>query len=198
MTEPTSITQLLEETVNQDFDTSNFYCPEESYTVPELIDHIVECHHGYMKKKLPLMREAAEEIRANSKTLDDKLEQLLFYFDQLSSDQLIHINKEEMVLFPYIKSLYNTQGSDPISSVCFGSVKSPISIIEMEHENTHLELNTLRTLANNYSIPDKSSTEIAHFYKDLEILERDLRIHLYKENNLLHPRAIAKEEEVYS
>ncbi len=144
------------------------------------------------------MRDVAEQLVLKYGNKDDDLDQLLFYFETLSSAQLEHIAKEEAILFPYIKSLYSPDGISAVKKVCFGSVKSPISVIEMEHENVHLELKTLRKLANNYRAPAGADFDIVNFYKNLEALEKDLQIHLYKENNILHPKAIAREDEVYS
>jgi regulator of cell morphogenesis and NO signaling len=184
--------------INSREDESIVFCPQELLSVPDLIDHIIKVHHEYLRTSLPLMRDAAEQLVLKYSSKDEDLGQLLFYFETLSSDQLEHIAKEEAILFPYIKSLYSPDGISAIKEVCFGSVKSPISVIEMEHENVHVELRTLRKVANNYRAPVGADPDVINFYKDLEALEKELQIHLYKENNILHPKAIAREDEVYS
>ena len=192
MSEHESILQIIDEQVITDFDNESFYCPEEALSVPELIDHIVNFHHAYMRRKFPQLIEVSRHMLL--KYNDEKLSQLLFYLDQLTSEQLCHIDKEEETVFPYIRSLFGV-GEAIIPS--FGSIKSPLSIIEMEHETADQELSLLRSLTNDFTPPAWAGNDLIEFYKDLQILEKDLKLHLYKENNLLHPKAVAKESSFY-
>jgi regulator of cell morphogenesis and NO signaling len=144
------------------------------------------------------MNVMAEIIAEDYTNTNDELNLLLFYFNKLSADQITHMEKEEAILFPYIKSLFNPDSDNPIEHVCFGSIKSPVSVIEMEHDNAVLELEYLRNLTNNYEAPEWAGPLLCNFYKDLETMEKDLLLHLYKENNILHPKAIEREAEIYS
>ena len=174
--------------------TSEF--PEDALPVPELIDHIITKHHEFLRKTLLDMKIAAEIIAEDYDNIDENLDLLLFYLDQLTVEQFNHMQKEESILFPYIKSLY--EEGDPLNKVCFGSIKSPLSVMEMEHDNCLLELEQIRRLANDYQAPEWAGPLLTRFYKDLESMEKDLIEHLEKENNILHPKAIAKEREIYS
>ena len=194
MSETESIIELMGD---EDFEAVNSEYPEDALPVPELIDHIITKHHEFLRKILLDMKIAAEIIAEDYNNTDENLDLLLFYLDQLTVEQFNHMQKEESILFPYIKSLY-AEDEDPLKKVCFGSIKSPISVMEMEHDNCLQELEQIRRLANNYKAPERAGPLLTRFYSDLAAMEKDLIDHLEKENNILHPKAIAREREIYS
>ena len=64
-----------------------------------------------------------------------------------------------------------------------------------EHENAGDALFTFRDLTNHYSAPAEACNSWRALLSGLEILDKDLRIHLLIANSILFPRAIAKENE---
>ena len=122
-------------------------------------------------------------------------EKSFIFFEQLAHEQIAHMNTEETVIFPYIKSLY--ENHKELENAKFGSLRSPVSIMEMEHENTEGLLNHICSLTNNFKPQESDSSLVGSFLKDMELLQRDIELHVYKEDNILYPKAIQWETEYY-
>ena len=75
----------------------------------------------------------------------------------------------------------------------FGTVANPIHMMEREHDGTGQALRTLRTVTNNYTLPEDACTSFQLLYQGLQAFESDLHQHIHLENNLLFPRALAME-----
>ena len=111
--------------------------------------------------------------------------------DELST----HMIKEETVLFPYIKQLVAAKNSDTtVQHGHFTSVKTPIDMMEDEHELVGGNMEKIRALSNNYSLPEDSCASYAFLFKTLEEFENDLHIHVHLENNILFPKALELEK----
>ncbi|MGQ9879660.1 MAG: hemerythrin domain-containing protein [Armatimonadota bacterium] len=76
----------------------------------------------------------------------------------------------------------------------FGTVANPIRMMEFEHVSAAEALQKLRHLTNDYTPAEDACPTTRALVEALETLEKDLHIH--KENNILHPRAIALEEQL--
>ena len=116
-------------------------------------------------------------------------------FALVAKDLQLHLMKEEMILFPFIKKLaavLNSGGSLPESS--FGNVSNPIQVMEAEHEHAGESFQTIRELTNNFTLPADACNSYAVLYKKLDEFENDLHRHVHLENNVLFPKAIAAEQ----
>jgi len=70
-----------------------------------------------------------------------------------------------------------------------GSVDMPIRMMEREHVGHDAELERIREATGNLKLPDGASPAWTELYAGLAALERDLRQHIYLENNILFARA---------
>ena len=102
-----------------------------------------------------------------------------------------HLMKEEMILFPLIRQL-DTAGVSGPGFHC-GSLRNPIRVMTMEHDNAGEALARLRELTAGYTPPDDACNTFRAFYAELADLERDLHRHIHLENNILFPRAVERE-----
>jgi regulator of cell morphogenesis and NO signaling len=75
----------------------------------------------------------------------------------------------------------------------FGSVKSPIHMMELEHASAGEVLRSLREDSNNYTAPGDACATFQASYLALQAFEADLHQHIHLENNILFPKAIALE-----
>jgi regulator of cell morphogenesis and NO signaling len=99
--------------------------------------------------------------------------------------------KEETVLFPYIKQLAAAKNNgSQLQSKNFRSIQSPINMMEHEHEIAGKKLDEIRTLSNNYTLPEDACASYSYLYKTLEEFENDLHIHVHLENNILFPKSL--------
>ena len=118
-------------------------------------------------------------------------------FDELEADLAPHMMKEERVLFPFIATMA-AASPGTASVVPFGTVQNPIRVMEMEHEAVGGLLARMRALTNGFEPPADACNTFRGLYHAFVEIERDTHEHIHVENNVLHPRAIARETELLS
>jgi regulator of cell morphogenesis and NO signaling len=167
------------------------------YAAPlhELIDHILQVHHAYMKEALPRLRGLVWKVLdAHGAHHGDMLRQVHDLYNALDTELSNHLLKEEQVLFPYIVAAEaHRQGGSEEPSACFGSVGNPIHQMETEHESAGEALVQIRKVTGDYALPDDACPTFRALYEELERMEEDLHQHIHLENNILFPRVIAAE-----
>jgi regulator of cell morphogenesis and NO signaling len=104
------------------------------------------------------------------------------------------MQKEEKILFPYIKELVAKANDSKPLYAPFGTVQNPITMMEMEHEQVGKWLEEARMISNNFTVPEDACTTYGLLYKMLEEFEDDLHIHVHLENNILFPKALRLEK----
>jgi regulator of cell morphogenesis and NO signaling len=159
--------------------------------LPLLIDHILDTHHAYMKVQLPRVEALlAKVLQAHGQRHGSLLRAVSAVYGPMKTELDGHLAKEEMILFPLIRSL--NDGAQSAASHC-GSVKNPIRVMWMEHDSAGDALVQLRSLTGDYTPPDDACNTFRALYFELAEMERDLHRHIHLENNILFPRAIALE-----
>ncbi|MDE3186325.1 MAG: iron-sulfur cluster repair di-iron protein [Acidobacteriota bacterium] len=163
----------------------------------ELIRHIVQTHHGYVRNELPRLLAMAERVAAKHGPAHPEAGQIERQLSQLAEELLLHLQKEEIVLFPYIEKLEQRHnGSAKVPEACFGSVESPIRMMMHEHESAGALMEEMRAATGGFTPWDGACPTTVGLYDGLDAFERDLHRHVHLENNLLFPMAIALEQEV--
>ena len=160
--------------------------------LPQLVDHIVDTHHVYMKAQLPVVEaRLAKVLNAHGERHGTVLREVSRVYAAMKQELDGHLMKEEMVLFPLVRALV---GGAPAGSFHCGSVKNPIRVMWMEHESAGEALREMRELTAGYALPADACNTFRVLYFELQEMERDLHRHIHLENNILFPRAIAPEE----
>lgn len=157
----------------------------------ELTRHIVQRHHAFIREEAPRIEELLAKVRAKHGAAHPELSRLKALFETLAGELMQHLMKEERMLFPYIDAL--DEGVLP--RACFASVQSPVAVMTAEHESAGEILAAMRALADGYRPPAAACASFQALYRALEEFERDLHWHVHLENNILFPRAIAREQE---
>ncbi|HWB85904.1 MAG TPA: iron-sulfur cluster repair di-iron protein [Bryobacteraceae bacterium] len=159
----------------------------QSASLGDLIDHIVDTHHGYLKTELPRVQGMLEKVlRAHSERHSDVLKPLAASFYPLQEELDAHMMKEERILFPMIRGLETGQpGHFPFR----GAIESPIHVMMHEHDSAGRSLEAMREVTSNYTPPADACNTYRALYQALDELERDLHLHIHLENNILFPRA---------
>ena len=93
--------------------------------------------------------------------------------------QSAHMPKEEQILFQMIQQ---AQGS---------MAEGPISVMEGEHEDAATALRRLRSLTDDYTVPEEACNTWRALWHHLAALEESLHRHIHLENNILFPGALA-------
>ena len=91
---------------------------------------------------------------------------------------LMHLAKEEKVLFPIIL--------DGMGRMAAG----PIRVMEQEHDDHREGLIETRRLTTDFTVPPEACTSWQALYLRLDALEADLMEHIHLENNVLFPRVL--------
>jgi len=162
----------------------------------DLIDHILSAHHAYLKTQLPRLEAMLDKVRSkHGERHGDVLEPLAATFGPLKRELESHLMKEEMVLFPLIRSLAlaRDSGTRPAAHHC-GSVRNPLRVMLMEHDSAGEALAGMRSIAGGYTAPADACNTFRALFWELSELERDLHRHIHLENNVLFPRAVELEQ----
>jgi len=158
-----------------------------SAPLADLIQHILDRHHDYLRRELPRLSELSA---AHSGRHGDALEPLCSTFSELKNELESHMWKEEMVLFPLIRGLEAARAAgQPAPTAHCGSVRNPIRVMEHEHDSAVRALAEMRRITNGYALPEDADDGHRTLFTGLTELEADLHQHIHLENDILHPRA---------
>ncbi len=166
-----------------------------TWSVTRLLDHIVERHHGYVRRSLPILSQYLQKLVRVHGERHPELARIATEFDVVSQDLLQHLMKEEQVLFPYVRLMADLrEKGQALPASPFGTVRNPIRMMEREHVDAADELRLIRELTNGYTVPADGCATYKVCFAELEAFERDLHRHVHLENNVLFPKAVALEQ----
>ena len=176
------------EDLNKEFKEFKFensqYVDWREKSSEELINHIVETHHGETFKLLkeinPLMVKVFRVHFSHDPELLMKVHSL---FGKLKCELEEHLLKEENILFPLM--IKYDQAKDEKEKK---EIEEDIRIIVSEHEAAGDILKELAEVTEDYKVPEWGCISFKLLYDYLHDLEKDLFIHIHKENNILFPR----------
>ncbi len=161
----------------------------------ELIDHIVDTHHRYLRRELPRLSGLVAKIRDVHGERHPHLRDVASTFAGLQAELDAHMMKEERILFPMIKQMEQAESRPEFHC---GSVGNPIAVMEDEHDSAGRALERMRTLTDGFQPPADACNTYRATLDGLHELETDLHQHIHKENNILFPRAQRREAELGS
>ncbi|SMO86592.1 iron-sulfur cluster repair di-iron protein [Fodinibius sediminis] len=171
---------------------------QENYTewsLDFLIDYIINNHHKFSREKLPEIGQYAKKVASVHGDRYPELQKIYYEFTKLHGDIINHLQKEEELLFPYVKRLVEAEkkGKQP-KTPDFGKAANPISMMEHEHDQSGAAMEKIRELSDDFTPPDDACTTYRLLFENLEAFEKDLHKHVHLENNILFPKAIELEQ----
>jgi regulator of cell morphogenesis and NO signaling len=159
-------------------------------SMTRLANHIVSRHHAYLRDVLPQLGSLLDKVVSKHA---DKHPNLLPREVHDDVDELLNHMMEELVLF-IIRSLEEAaQAGQPAPRFHCGSVAAPIHVMEDEHRSAGEALRQMRELTFGFRPPQDACDAYRILMAGLRELERDLHLHIHKENDILFPRAAAVE-----
>ena len=153
-------------------------------TVDALVDHIVSTHHAYMREALPRLGWITDKVAKVHGDKDPRLVELAATYKTFAQETDEHLNKEEMILFPFCKMLGVGQ-RPPFPP----TVTMPIRTMMREHEGHGANLETFRRLTDGFIVPGGACNTWRAMLDGLEEMEGDLHTHIHLENTVLFPWA---------
>ncbi len=167
----------------------------DSWNIGFLADYIQNTHHQFVKKAIPQILPLAQKVADVHGDHHVEVIRINVLFQDLAEELLQHMQKEEQILFPYIKKLVVDESAGKCEDPgCFGSIGSPISVMEAEHENAGVILKEMFRISDGYSVPEDACNTFRVLYGKLKEFEDDLHRHIHLENNILFPKAIEMEQ----
>ena len=174
-------------------DSGMDYLKINDWSLDFLCDFILINHHKYIRKVMPKIISAGKLIcgkRSDEFNLHKEL-------TQLNNDFEFHMQKEEKLLFPYIKKMtkiLNDKAEYEIPP--FGSIVNLIRVIEKEHS---IAVKSLSKIIKNCRSMKQGKSD--HMNKKLlneyiNEFETDFHLHIHLENNILFPKAVSLEKKL--
>lgn len=171
----------------------------DEWALDFLAQYVVATHHAYVKKNLPELRSYSVKVANVHGDAHPELVAIYHLVEAVNEELTQHMMKEENVLFPYIKTLVDVEKTHQAPQAPhFGSVRKPITMMELEHDSVGKLLDEIRILSSTYTLPEDACGSYTLLYKMLAEFEDDLHVHIHLENNILFPKAIALEKKLNS
>lgn len=151
--------------------------------VADLIDHIVNRHHGYLRKELPLISELLTKVLRVHGAGHPELATLHRQFHQMKIELDQHLIAEEEALFPLLKRYADEPSAEAREKAVEG-----LDDLEQDHSVVGDYLKEMRAKTEGYQLPPEACTTYTLAFGKLVELEADLFEHIHLENNVLFPR----------
>ena len=173
---------------------------EASWTSAPLTDltrHIRDRHHRYVREPIARVQPLLEKVETKHRKSHSEIADIRRLFAEVAREMIMHMQKEEQILFPYIDALEkatNSHGS--VEPPFFQTVRNPIHAMMKEHDAVGELVKQIRKTSLEYTPPADACTSYKALYQDLREFEADLHQHVHLENNILFPRSVELEAAV--
>lgn len=141
-----------------------------------LIETIITRFHRVHSKELPELIQLAERVENVHQGHVSVPAGLAVLLKTMLGELTIHMQKEELVLFPQM----NKGATMPL--------QFPISAMMAEHQEHGAHLEEIKKLTNDLAVPDDGCMTWRALYSGLAKFMDDLIEHIHIENNILFPR----------
>lgn len=163
----------------------------QNWGVDILSEYITNTHHKYVNDALPLLEEYSAKVARVHGDAQPEVIEIASLFQAVANELRIHMNKEESILFPYIKQMAMAKHLGELLPLSpFGTIRNPINMMESEHESAGGNMQAINELSNGYNPPEWACNTYKVLYAKLQEFENDLHQHVHLENNILFPNAI--------
>jgi len=190
-----------EEILNRLRENSKRVSPDEAnWTLASLSDltrHIRERHHRYVREGIARVQPLLDKVEAKHGKNHSEIADIRRLFTEVGREMIVHMQKEEQILFPYIDALEKAAiAHGSVEPPFFQTVRNPIHAMMKEHDAAGELVKQIRKASLEYTAPADACTSYKALYQDLREFEADLHQHVHLENNILFPRAVEMETAV--
>lgn len=184
-----SVTIIADEIKNAEKRDASISSSFTKMNAEQLIQHILLHHHLYVRQAIPHIEEHLEKVTAKHGKEFPYMNEVEKIFAYLKKELLLHMQKEETVLFPRIKEIEALYTYQQIKQITDSYILAPVAMMEHEHDETGALLQQMRTFTNDYAPPADACTTFCIVLKELKAFEENLHQHIHLENNILFPMA---------
>ncbi|WP_118898478.1 iron-sulfur cluster repair protein DnrN [Neisseria lactamica] len=141
------------------------------------VDHILQRYHNVHRAQFEELVPLAQKVaQVHADTFPAEIAGLLAY---MQNELLMHMMKEERMLFPMIN-----QGVGRGAAM-------PISVMMHEHEEHDRAIARLKELTDNFQAPEGACGSWTRLYALAKEMVEDLNDHIHLENDILFARVLA-------
>jgi len=168
-----------------------------SWDLGFLADYILNTHHKYVVEANDLIIQYSDKVAKVHGHHYTEVVEINQVFHSIANELRMHMHKEEMMLFPFIKQIAAAKkDGTPLMTPGFGTIQNPINMMEAEHVDAGEMIFKIAELSNNFTPPAEACNTFRALYAKLEEYQNDLFQHIHLENNILFPKAIQLEQEL--
>jgi len=181
--------------INQE--TSGATIDYNSWPIDLLADYIEKKHHRYVEDTTKEIKPYLEKLCRVHGMRHPELFEINEHFIASAYELAMHMKKEELVLFPFVRQMAKAKhDKTEISVPHFGTVENPIQMMMNEHTTEGDRFRKIEVLSNNYEAPHDACNTYRVTLALLKEFEADLHLHIHLENNILFPKAIELEKQL--
>ncbi len=167
----------------------------DNLELDQLCDYIEQRHHSYVNEHIPFLQQKLQKLCDVHGENHPELFKVRELFEIAAGNLTTHMQKEELVLFPYIRKLVASKNGKLSGSDEFGGIEGPIQVMLDEHQAEGERFFEIASLTSDYTCPPDGCNTYRITYQTLNDFEQDLHRHIHLENNILFLKALALEKE---
>lgn len=184
-----SIEEILKELEASSSNGKANSMPFTEMTAEQLIGYILIHHHFYLKQSMPVIADHLTRVATKHGDRFPYMVEVLQLFLHLKNEMTMHMQKEEVILFPRIKEVESFYHFKQKKNLQTNYINGPMGVMENEHDEAGEIMYKIRQLTNSYTIPAGACTTFTVVLAELKEFEEDLHRHVHLENNILFPLA---------
>ena len=163
----------------------------DNLEINELITHILENHHTYVRENIPILEQFAKKVVASHGDSNPELVKIKKLVTILINELQPHMEKEENILFPNIFNILDFHDNnihENINDPALNTAKNLIIAMIYEHENAVGVVGKIRQTSDDYTPFEGACKTTEAFYFKLKEFQDDLFQHIYLEDEVLFPK----------
>lgn len=189
--QPAALIEVLQQVTAQSSEPVIDY---NSWPLDLLADYIEKKHHRYVTEKIQEIYPFLGKVTKVHSDRHPELIEVESLFNECAGELAMHMKKEELMLFPFIRKMVNAPNG-PVQAP-FGTVQNPIQVMMQEHEAEGDRFYKIAKLTDHYTPPADACNTYRVTLALLKEFEEDLHLHIHLENNILFPKAIILEQKL--
>lgn len=151
------------------------------HSISEIIRQLVDVHHAFTARSLVGLRPAVTKVLLTHGPIYDFLSYLSEATEGLFTNLERHMQQENQIIFPMILELERSGDAPP-------DFLDLLHDLEGDHSELGDNFRLVREISADYKTPDDACTTFRALYSGLMELEKDMKLHIHLENNVLLPR----------
>lgn len=184
---PEAIITELEKVINSSDPDSKYF---DNLALDKLCDYIENRHHSYVSETNPFLQTKLEKLCEVHGLHHPELFEIRELFEATAANLTMHMKKEELMLFPAIRTLVKLQNAEMHEDALSLHIAQMIQVMNDEHQAEGERLERIETLSSGYSCPPDACNTYRVTYETLKEFQRDLHRHIHLENNILFIKAL--------